>query len=234
VDVNGQERLRSAHVVVLGLGGLGSPLALYLGAAGVGRLTLVDGDTVDETNLHRQVIHSQASLHQSKVDSAKDRILGINPWIHVDVIRAHADDQNVSSLIASSDCIADCTDRFATRFLANRLAVSLKRPVVSAAALGVEGQLTTIDPRQESNPCYACLVPDVPEVEPTCSETGVLGPVVGTLGSLQAVEVLGVLLGWPDRLVGRLLRFHAKTMEWKSFRYRKDPACPVCGSAAKF
>ncbi len=233
VDVDGQERLRSAHVVVLGLGGLGSPLALYLGAAGVGRLTLVDGDTVDETNLHRQVIHSQASLRQSKVDSAKDRILGINPWIHVEVIRAHADDQNVSSLIKSSDCIADCTDRFATRFLANRLAVLLKRPVVSAAALGVEGQLTTIDPRQESNPCYACLVPDVPEVEPTCSETGVLGPVVGTLGSLQAVEVLGVLLGWPDRLVGRLLRFHAKTMEWKSFRYRKDPACPVCGSAAK-
>lgn len=127
VDVDGQERLRSAHVVVLGLGGLGSPLALYLGAAGVGRLTLVDGDTVDETNLHRQVIHSQASLHQFKVDSAKDRILGINPWIHVDAIRAHADDQNVSSLIASSDCIADCTDRFATRFLANRLAVLLNK-----------------------------------------------------------------------------------------------------------
>jgi molybdopterin/thiamine biosynthesis adenylyltransferase len=233
VDVDGQERLKQSHVVVLGLGGLGSPLALYLGAAGVGRLTLVDGDTVDETNLHRQVIHSQNSLNQLKVESAKERVLGINPWIQVDVIDAHADDQNVDEAVASAQCVADCTDRFATRFLANRLALKHQVPTVSAAALGVEGQLTTIDTRDRDNPCYACLVPDVPEVEPTCAETGVLGPVVGTLGTLQAVEVLGVLLGWPDRLVGRLTRFNAKTMEWKSFRYRKDPACPVCASAAE-
>ena len=233
VDVDGQERLKQSHVVVLGLGGLGSPLALYLGAAGVGRLTLVDGDTVDETNLHRQVIHSQNSLNQLKVESAKERVLGINPWIQVDVIGAHADDQNVDEAVASAQCVADCTDRFATRFLANRLALKHQVPTVSAAALGVEGQLTTIDSRDWDNPCYACLIPDVPEVEPTCAETGVLGPVVGTLGTLQAVEVLGVLLGWPDRLVGRLTRFNAKTMECKSFRYRKDPACPVCASAAE-
>ena len=231
VDVDGQEKLKQSHVVILGLGGLGSPLALYLGAAGVGRLTLVDGDTVDKTNLHRQVIHSQNSLNQLKVESARERILGINPWIEIDVIAAHADDQNVDQAISSAQCVADCTDRFATRFLANRLALKHQVPTVSAAALGVEGQLTTIDPRDAENPCYACLIPDVPEVEPTCAETGVLGPVVGTLGTLQAVEVLGVLLGWSDRLVGRLTRFNAQTMEWKSFRYRKDPACPVCGSA---
>ena len=233
VDVDGQERLKDAHVVILGLGGLGSPLSLYLGAAGVGRLTLVDGDTVDETNLHRQVIHSQASLKRLKVESARERILSLNPWISVEVIASHADDHNLNTVMSDADCVADCTDRFATRFLANRLALEHGVPVVSGAALGLEGQLTTIDPRDSANPCYACLVPDVPEVEPTCAETGVLGPVVGTIGTLQAVEVLGVLLGWSDRLVGRLTRFHAKTMEWKSFRYRKDPACAVCGSTRK-
>lgn len=231
VDVAGQERLREAHVAVLGLGGLGSPLALYLGAAGVGRLTLVDGDQVDATNLHRQIIHSRQSIGQDKVASAKARLQSINPWIEVDTLAIHADAENLESLWSSVDVIADCTDRFATRFMANRLALTHKRPLVSAAALGLEGQLTTIDPRVPDAPCYACLVPDVPEVEPTCAETGVLGPVVGTLGTLQAVEVIGVLLGWPDRLVGRLWRFHAKQMQWQSFRYRKDPACVVCGSA---
>ncbi len=230
VDVVGQERLRRSHVAVLGLGGLGSPLALYLGAAGVGRLTLIDGDQVDPTNLHRQIIHSQQSLGQDKVASAKVRIEGLNPWIQVDTVAEHAASDTLSALWPSVDVIADCTDRFATRFMANQLALTYGCPMVSAAALGLEGQLTTVDPRAPESPCYACLVPDVPEVEPTCAETGVLGPVVGTLGTLQAVEVLGVLLGWPDRLVGRLWRFHAKQMQWQSFRYRKDPQCPVCGS----
>lgn len=135
VDVDGQEKLKQSHVVILGLGGLGSPLALYLGAAGVGRLTLVDGDTVDETNLHRQVIHSQNSLNQLKVESARERILGINPWIEIDVIAAHADDQNVDQAISSAQCVADCTDRFATRFLANRLALKHQVPTVSQPPL---------------------------------------------------------------------------------------------------
>ena len=233
IDVDGQVRLNQSHVIVLGLGGLGSPVALYLGAAGVGHLTLVDGDKVDQTNLHRQIIHSQSSLNAWKVDSAQNRIEGLNPYIQVDAIREYADDQNMASLVPQADCIADCTDRFATRFLANRLALMHQRPVVSAAALGLEGQLTTIDPRDRDHPCYACLVPNVPDVEPTCAETGVLGPVVGTLGTLQAVEIIGVLLGWPDRLVGRLLRFHAKSMDWKSFLYRKDPECLVCGLGRK-
>ena len=131
VDVVGQECLKKSHVVILGLGGLGSPLALYLGAAGVGRLTLVDGDSVDETNLHRQVIHSQKSLNQLKVESAKERILGINPWIEIDVIAAHADDHNVDQAVSNAQCIADCTDRFATRFLANRLALKHGVPTLS-------------------------------------------------------------------------------------------------------
>lgn len=233
IDVEGQIRLNQSHVIVLGLGGLGSPVALYLGAAGVGRLTLVDGDIVDQTNLHRQIIHSQSSLNAWKVDSAQNRIQGLNPYIQVDVVREHANEKNMVSLVPDTDCIADCTDSFATRFLANRLALMHKRPVVSAAALGLEGQLTTIDPRSSNHPCYACLVPDVPEVEMTCSETGVLGPLVGALGTLQAVEIIGILLNWPDRLVGRLLRFHAKSMNWKSFRYQKDPECSTCGSARK-
>jgi len=233
-DVSGQKILKDSHVIVLGLGGLGSPLTIYLAAAGVGRLTLVDGDTVDETNLHRQVIHSQTSVNQRKVNSARDRILEINPWIEVGVIPDYADEENVVSEVLTAQCIADCTDRFATHFLANRLAWNNNVPVVSAAALGLEGQLTTIDPRFAGNPCYACFTPDIPEVELTCAETGVLGPVVGTLGTLQAVEVLGILLGWPDRLIGRLMRFNAKTMNWKSFTYRKDPACQVCSPLSKF
>ena len=233
VDLDGQNRLRASHVVVLGLGGLGSPLALYLGAAGVGRLTLVDGDSVDPTNLHRQVIHAQETIGVHKVDSAKARILGLNPFINVETVSEHADASNLETLLASADLLADCTDRFATRFLANDLARRAQIPLVSAAALGTEGQLTTIDPRTSHNPCYACLVPDVPDHEPTCAETGVLGPVVGVLGTLAAVEVIGVLLDWPDRLVGRLLRFQAKQMDWRSFRYGKDAHCPVCGSGVE-
>lgn len=233
VDLDGQNRLRASHVVVLGLGGLGSPLALYLGAAGIGRLTLVDGDSVDPTNLHRQVIHAQDSIGARKVDSAKARILGLNPYIDVETVSVHADASNLQVPLASADVLADCTDRFATRFLANNLARQARIPLVSSAALGTEGQLTTIDPREPDNPCYACLVPDVPDHEPTCAETGVLGPVVGVLGTLAAVEVIGVLLGWPDRLVGRLLRFQAKQMDWRSFRYGKDARCPVCGSGAE-
>ena len=233
VDVEGQEHLRQSHVVVLGLGGLGSPLALYLGAAGVGRLTLIDGDRVDPTNLHRQIIHSQATVSEYKVLSAKARIASINPWVLVETRAEHATLDNLADVLPTVDVIADCTDRFATRFMANRLALQYQRPLVSAAALGVEGQITTIDPRQPDQPCYACLVPDVPEVEATCAETGVLGPVVGLLGTMQAIEVIGLLLGWQDRLVGRLTRFSAKQMQWQSFRYRKDPQCTVCGSAAK-
>ncbi len=233
VDLDGQNRLRASHVVVLGLGGLGSPLALYLGAAGIGRLTLVDGDSVDPTNLHRQVIHAQETIGVHKVDSAKARILGLNPFINVETVSEHADASNLETLLASADLLADCTDRFATRFLANDLARRAQIPLVSAAALGTEGQLTTIDPRASHNPCYACLVPDVPDHEPTCAETGVLGPVVGVLGTLAAVEVIGVLLEWPDRLVGRLLRFQAKQMDWRSFRYGKDAHCPVCGSGVE-
>jgi adenylyltransferase/sulfurtransferase len=233
VDLEGQTRLRASHVVVLGLGGLGSPLALYLGAAGIGRLTLVDGDSVDPTNLHRQVIHAQETIGVHKVTSAKARIVGLNPHIEVTTVDDYADLSNLDGPLASADVLADCTDRFATRFLANRLARQAGIPLVSSAALGTEGQLTTIDPRQPDNPCYACLVPDVPDQEPTCAETGVLGPVVGVLGTLAAVEVIGVLLGWPDRLVGRLVRFQAKHMDWRSFRYTKDPHCSVCGSGAE-
>lgn len=231
VDVQGQEQLRRAHVLVMGVGGLGSPLLLYLGAAGIGRLTLVDGDRVDATNLHRQIIHSQDTLGELKVVSAQTRIVSINPWVEVNTLPMDAEEHNLDTLMHSVDVIADCTDRFATRFMANRLALRHKTPLVSAAALGLEGQITTLDPRDDQNPCYACLVPDVPEVEATCAETGVLGPVVGLLGTMQAIEVIGVVLGWPDRLVGRLSRFSAKQMAWQSFRYRKDPNCPVCGSA---
>jgi molybdopterin/thiamine biosynthesis adenylyltransferase len=234
VDVDGQQKLKKSHVVVLGLGGLGSPVALYLAAAGVGRLTLVDGDRVDPTNLHRQIIHSRDYLGCLKVESAHQRIAGLNPFIQVDTVPEYANVKNMSFLDESVDCIADCTDRFSTRFMANRMALDTGTPLVSAAALGIEGQITTIDPRDSNAPCYACLIPDIPEVERTCAENGVLGPVVGMIGTLQAVEVIGILLGWPDRLTGRLLRFHAKQMSWKSFFYRKDPSCVECGSAREF
>lgn len=230
VDVAGQRRLQGAHAVILGLGGLGSPVALYLAGAGVGRLTFVDGDQVDVTNLHRQIAHDQSSLGHPKVLSAAARARAINPHIQIDTIPTYVDPLNLPALITDADVVLDCTDRFRTRFLINQACWDAQVPLVQGAALGVEGQLTTIDSRDREHPCYQCVVPDVGETEMTCTETGVLGPVVGTMGALQATEALGILLGWPDRLVGRLLRFSAKTMVWQSFRYRKDPACPVCAN----
>lgn len=231
VDVAGQRQLKQSHAVILGLGGLGSPVALYLAGAGIGRLTLVDGDTVDVTNLHRQIAHTQASIGQPKVISACERARAINPWITLSPRAEFVTETTLPALIADADVVLDCTDRFQTRFLINRAAWAAGVPVVQAAALGLEGQLTTIDPRIPANPCYQCIVPDVGDTEMTCAETGVLGPVVGTLGALQATEAMGVLLGWPDRMIGRLVRFSAKTMQWHSFKYRKDPACPVCQSS---
>lgn len=231
VDVDGQVRLKQSHAVILGVGGLGSPVALYLAGAGIGQLTLVDGDTVDVTNLHRQIAHTQTSVGQLKVTSACERVRTINPWITLTPRAEFVTETNITALIAGADVVLDCTDRFQTRFLINRAAWDAGIPVVQAAALGLEGQLTTIDPRSPTNPCYQCVVPDVGETEMTCAETGVLGPVVGTLGALQATEAIGVLLGWPDRMIGRLARFSARTMQWHSFKYRKDPACPVCQSS---
>lgn len=228
VDVAGQLRLQQAHVVILGLGGLGSPVALYLAGAGVGHLTLVDGDQVDLTNVHRQIAHDYAAVGRDKVASACARARAINPWIQIDTCAEYVTETNMAALIAGADLVLDCTDRFQTRFLINRRAWAAGIPVVQAAALGLEGQLTTVDPRDPQNPCYQCVVPEVGETEMTCAETGVLGPVVGTMGTLQATEAIGVLLGWPDRLVGRLMRFSAKTMQWHTFKYRKDPACLIC------
>ncbi|MDP5325477.1 MAG: HesA/MoeB/ThiF family protein [Litorivicinaceae bacterium] len=230
VDVVGQLRLKQAHVVILGLGGLGSPVALYLAGAGIGHLTLVDGDQVDITNLHRQIAHDHAAVGRHKVASALERLRAINPWIKIETFAEYVNETNIAALIAGADLVLDCTDRFQTRFLINRFAWAAGIPVVQAAALGLEGQLTTLDPRDSQNPCYQCVVPEVGETEMTCAETGVLGPVVGTMGTLQATEAIGVLLGWPDRMIGRLMRFSAKTMQWQTFKYRKDPACSVCQS----
>jgi len=228
VDVVGQQRLADSHVLIIGLGGLGSPLALYLAAAGVGTMTLCDFDVVELSNLQRQILHNHARLGQSKVDSACAALRDLNPHVQLRALPAKLAGADLAHAIRACDVVADGSDNFATRFAVNAACVAQRVPLVSAAAIRWEGQLSVFDPRRADSPCYRCLYPDHGELAETCANSGVLGPVVGTLGCLQAVEVLKVLLGL-ESLVGRLLLWDALRMDFRTLRLRKDPACPVCG-----
>ncbi len=230
----GQARLLQARVLVVGAGGLGAPLLLYLAAAGVGTLGIVDGDVVDLSNLQRQVIHDGTTLGRPKVESALARIAAINPDVRVEPHPFRLTEANAAELVASYDLVADGTDNFATRFLINDACFKAGRPLVSAAILRFEGQLSVFKAHLGApHPCYRCLFPEPPPrgLVPTCSEGGVFGALAGTMGSLQAVEVLKELLGIGQGLSGRLLLFDGLGMEFRTIRFAKDPDCPLCGSS---
>ena len=228
VDVAGQEKLLAARVLVLGLGGLGCPAAMYLVAAGVGHLTLVDHDTVDLTNLQRQIAHTTASVGRFKVDSARDTLLALNPTITIETVAARLEGELLADLVKRHDAVLDCTDNFAIRFALNAACVAARVPLVSAAAIRLEAQISVFDPRQPDSPCYRCLYEEGTEADQSCAHNGVLAPLVGIVGSLQALECLKLLIGFGTSLSSRLLLQDAARLEWREMRLRKNPDCPVC------
>lgn len=230
VDIDGQLRLKGSRVLIVGLGGLGSPVALYLAAAGVGELHLADFDTVDLTNLQRQVMHDTAAVGLSKVDSAMARLQVINPQVALVAHRQALDDDSLAQAVGAVDLVLDCCDNFATREAVNAACVAAGKPLVSGAAIRLEGQLSVFDPRNPLSPCYHCLYGHGSEAELTCSEAGVLGPLVGLVGSLQALEALKLLAGFGEPLVGRLLLVDALGTRFRELRVKRDPACSVCGA----
>ena len=231
VDIEGQLKLKQSRVLIVGLGGLGSPVALYLAAAGVGELHLADFDTLDLTNLQRQVLHDTASVGASKVDSAIARLSTLNPSIALVPHRSAMDAGTLAGAVAAVDLVLDCTDNFAVREAVNAACVAAKVPLVSGAAIRLEGQLSVFDPRVPTSPCYHCLYGHGSEAELTCSEAGVLGPVVGMVGSLQALEALKLLAGFGEPLIGRLLLVDALSSCFRELKVKRDPGCAVCGSS---
>ncbi|WP_326538871.1 HesA/MoeB/ThiF family protein [Pseudorhodoferax sp.] len=231
IGIEGQQRLLDAHALVVGAGGLGSPVALYLGSAGVGRITLVDDDRVDLTNLQRQIAHSMERLGQPKAASARTAVAALNPEVVVEAVELRADAAALDRLVAQADVVLDCCDNFATRQAVNAACVRHGRPLVSGAAIRFDAQLAVFDPRDAQSPCYACLFPpDSAPEEVRCATMGVLAPLVGVIGSLQAVEALKLLSGAGPSLAGRLLMLDARQLEWTSLRVARQPHCPVCGA----
>ena len=226
--VEGQQRLQDAHVVIMGVGGLGSPAAMYLAAAGVGTLTLVDFDTVDNSNLQRQIIHNIVSIGESKVSSAKDTLLRINPEVTIQNINKQLTLDELTVEITDVDCVIDATDNFETRFIINRACVAQRVALVSAAAIQYEGQISVFDLSQENSACYACLYSEGGEENTNCSDNGILAPVVGILGSMQALEAIKVICKLGDTLQNRLLIFDALALQWRMMKLKKDPDCTVC------
>lgn len=230
IDVDGQLRLKQSRALIVGLGGLGSPVALYLAAAGVGELHLADFDSVDLTNLQRQVLHDTPSVGQSKVDSALARLAALNPEVALCPLHGALDADSLAAAVTTVDLVLDCSDNFGTREAVNAACVAAGRPLVSGAAIRLEGQLSVFDPRRADSPCYHCLYGHGSEAELTCSEAGVVGPLVGLVGSLQALEALKLLAGFGEPLVGRLLLIDAFASRFRELRVRRDPQCPVCGA----
>ncbi|VVM06554.1 molybdopterin-synthase adenylyltransferase MoeB [Methylacidimicrobium tartarophylax] len=230
VTLEGQKRLKSARVLAVGTGGLGSPLLLYLAAAGVGRLGIVDFDTVDESNLQRQVLHKTRNIGKPKIESAIEAIQELNPNVEVVPYQTALRSENALEILRDYDVIVDGTDNFPTRYLVNDACVLLGKPNVYGSIFRFEGQATVF--WAERGPCYRCLYPEPPDpgMVPSCAEGGVLGVLPGLIGMVQAIETVKLILGLGDPLIGRLLLFDALGMEFRQFRLRKDPACPICGS----
>lgn len=229
VGVEGQERISAGHALVIGAGGLGSPVALYLGTAGVGRLTLVDHDTVDLTNLQRQIAHNLERIGQPKAESARRAIEAINPEVLVRPLVLRADAQLLDELVAQADVVVDCCDNFATRHAVNRACVAHRKPLVSGAAIRFDGQLSVFDLRDAASPCYACVFPPTQDFEETrCATMGVFAPLVGIIGAMQAAEALKILAGTGRSLAGRLQMLDGRAMEWSEVRVSRQASCPVC------
>ncbi|EDM46198.1 HesA/MoeB/ThiF family protein [Marinobacter algicola] len=229
-DISGQTKLKSARVLVVGAGGLGCPVALYLGAAGVGHLTLVDNDLIEIANLQRQIAFEQADLGESKAEHLADRVRRINPDVSVTTLNECLEGDELQRQVNSATLVVDCTDNFNTRFALNRACVAARVPLVSGAAIRGEGQLSVYDVRDDNSPCYHCLYPEQGNEDLTCSEAGVIGPLVGMIGASQAMEAVKVITGVGKPLVGRLLILDAWQMEWREMKLSRDPSCPVCSS----
>lgn len=226
--IEGQQQLQNAHVVIMGVGGLGSPAAMYLAAAGVGTLTLVDFDSVDNSNLQRQIVHNIDNLGQAKVESAKNTLLKINAETNIHCINKKLTLDELKILINEVNCVIDATDNFATRFLINRACESQKVALVSAAAIQYEGQISVFDFTQNDSACYACLFNEGGEENTNCSDNGILAPVVGILGSMQALEAIKLICDIGETLHNRLLLFDALALQWRTMKLKKDPNCKVC------
>lgn len=229
VQVNGQQLLLDSHVLIVGAGGLGSAAALYLAAGGVGRLTLADSDRVELSNLQRQILHGQADVGRAKAESGRDTLRSLNADIEVDALCERLDDDRLGRLVANSDVVVDGSDNFPTRFAVNRACIAHRTPLVSGAAIRLEGQIAVFHPGVGKSPCYRCLYDEQGEAAERCEDAGVLGPLVGVIGSLQAVEAMKLLLGLDMEAVGRLTTFEAERGHWRSFRVPRDPRCPACG-----
>ena len=231
IGIEGQEKISGGRALVIGAGGLGSPVALYLGSAGVGHITLVDDDTVDLTNLQRQIAHTLSSVGQPKVTSAQAAIAAINTEVVVSTIQARADAPMLDALVAQADVILDCCDNFSTRQAVNAACVKHRKPLVSGAAIRFDGQISVYDTRDTGSPCYACIFPPDANFEETrCSTMGVFAPLVGIIGSMQAAEALKLLSGAGESIAGRLLMLDGRSMEWNDISLPRNTSCPVCGS----
>ena len=229
IGVEGQQRLLDAHALIVGAGGLGSPVALYLASAGVGQLTLVDHDTVDLTNLQRQILHTQERIGQPKARSAQAALHLVNPEVQVDAVGSRLGGDELAQLVAEADVVLDCCDNFATRHAVNRACVQHRKPLVSGAAIRFAGQLAVFDSRHAGTPCYHCLFPEGEDVdELRCAVMGVFAPLTGIIGTMQAAEALKLIAGPGEVVLGRLWLLDALSMEWRSVRFAKDPRCPVC------
>lgn len=229
VGVEGQQKLLASHALVIGAGGLGSPVALYLGTAGVGRITLVDHDAVDLTNLQRQIAHNLERVGRPKAESARDAVAAINPDVLVRPLVLKVDAQELDELVPTADVVVDCTDNFATRHMINAACVRHGKPLVSGAAIRFDGQVSVFDARGQA-PCYACVFPPDQDLEEArCATMGVFAPLVGIIGAMQASEALRLLAGVGTSLAGRLQMLDGRIMEWSEVRVKRDPACRICG-----
>ncbi|MGH8715031.1 MAG: HesA/MoeB/ThiF family protein [Casimicrobiaceae bacterium] len=234
LGVEAQQRIARAHALIVGVGGLGNPAAQFLAAAGVGTLTLVDADHVDLTNLQRQILFATDDIGRPKVDAARARIAAVNPEVRVECVAQRVGALELAPLVAAADVVLDCSDNFATRHAVNRACVAARKPLVSGAAIRFDGQIAVFDARDPAYPCYHCLFGDGDELEETrCAVMGVFAPLVGIAGATQAAEALKLIALAGRSLAGRLLLVDTLTMEWREVRVLKDPACPVCGTAAR-
>ncbi len=230
IGIEGQERLWESHVLVLGMGGLGSPIAMYLASSGVGHLTLVDDDVVELSNLQRQIVHTTGALGEPKVESAKRTLLKLNPEVRIDTVAYRLDGDALEAAVASADVVIEATDNFESRFALNRASVITGTPLVSGAVIRMEGQVTVFRLDDPESPCYNCLYPETGGGGGTCAENGVLGSVAGIIGTIQATETIKILLDIGEPLTGRLMILDARTMEWHTIRLRKNTNCPTCQS----
>jgi len=228
----GQQRLLDSRVLIIGAGGLGSPVSMYLTAAGVGHIVLSDFDRVDESNLQRQIVHRHENIGKLKADSAAELLTELNPRVRAEAINYELDGYELLEHVGLADVVVDCTDNFPSRFTLNRMTLATGTPFVSGAAIRWQGQVVTFLPSDEASPCYQCLYPDESIEAATCAAEGVVAPLVGVIGSMQALETLNILVDVGAHLAGRLLMFDGMTMEWEAIKLPKNPSCPACSGRA--